>query len=163
MKFTSILSSLILLPALALADDVTFDQIYDEGTESLNFVACSDGLNGLETKGFTTFSSLPNFPFIGGAVAVEGFNSVNCGTCWNLTFVTGGVSRTISVLAIDHAAPGFNIALQSRYYEENLFRRPGTHYQLHNRRHNLFPSAYFIWRNSFTSAMTVTPDSSRHV
>ncbi|KAG6877824.1 hypothetical protein C0993_003608, partial [Termitomyces sp. T159_Od127] len=112
MKFPSILASLTLIPTLAVADSVSFDQVYDDGAESLNNVACSDGPTGLETKGFTTFSSLPNFPFIGGAAAVEGFGSVNCGTCWSLTFVTStGVSNTISVLAIDHAGTGFNIAL----------------------------------------------------
>lgn len=30
-----------------------------------------------------------------------------CGTCWTLTYN----AKTITVLAIDHASPGFNIAL----------------------------------------------------
>ena len=59
--------------------------------------------------GFTTFGSLPDFPFIGGAAAVAGFNSPQCGTCWELTF--NGTS--INVLAIDHTAAGFNIALEA--------------------------------------------------
>ncbi|KAG6884919.1 hypothetical protein C0993_007286 [Termitomyces sp. T159_Od127] len=114
MKFTSILTPLTLLPVFALADSVSFDPVYDNATESLNIVSCSDGPNGLESKGFTTFGSLPNFPFIGGAAAVEGFDSLNCGTCWNLTFVTStGVSNTISVLAIDNAGTGFNIAMEA--------------------------------------------------
>jgi hypothetical protein len=58
-------------------------------------------------QGFTNFSSLPNFPFIGGAAAIPGWNSTECGTCWELTF--NGTS--INVLAIDHAQSGFNIAL----------------------------------------------------
>ena len=56
---------------------------------------------------FPTFGSLPNFPFIGGAAAVAGFNSPECGSCWELTY--NGTS--INVLAIDHADSGFNIAL----------------------------------------------------
>lgn len=38
-----------------------------------------------------------------------GWNSPNCGTCWQLSYQ--GV--TINVLAIDYAAAGFNIALEA--------------------------------------------------
>lgn len=111
MKFTSILSVLF-SASLALAQTITttvsFDQTYDNASGSLDTVSCSDGQNGLETKGFTTFGSLPNFPFIGGAVAVTGFNSAACGTCWALTFN----GKTINVLAIDHST-SFNIALEA--------------------------------------------------
>ncbi|KAI0076216.1 Cerato-platanin [Panus rudis PR-1116 ss-1] len=86
---------------------VSFDETYDNGSQSLATVSCSDGQNGLLTKGFTTFSSLPSFPNIGGAPAVGGWNSEACGTCWELTF--NGTS--INVLAIDSGASGFNIAL----------------------------------------------------
>ena len=55
---------------------------------------------------FPTFGSLPNFPDIGGAAAI-GFNSPECGSCWELTY--NGTS--INILAIDHADSGFNIAL----------------------------------------------------
>ncbi|KAH0588658.1 Allergen Asp f 15 [Termitomyces sp. J132] len=103
MKFTSILS-LIVLPILSLADTVSFDQTYDNQAGSLLTVACSEGS---VVDNFATFGSLPGFPNIGGAAAIAGFGSPNCGTCWNLTFE----STTISVLAIDHAAAGFNIAL----------------------------------------------------
>ncbi|KAJ7475789.1 immunomodulatory protein [Mycena latifolia] len=113
---TSALASLVLFalgPLAALADTAAYDQTYDVASNSLNIVACSDGPNGLETRGFTTFGSLPKFPFIGAVGAVEGWNSVNCGTCWQLTYTnaTGG-KKTIDVLAVDHAAPGtFNVAL----------------------------------------------------
>ena len=50
---------------------------------------------------------MPNFPNIGGAPAVGGFNSPACGTCWNLTFN----DVTISVTALDVGSKGFNIAL----------------------------------------------------
>ncbi|KAJ7773201.1 Cerato-platanin-domain-containing protein [Mycena metata] len=82
---------------------------------SLDVVACSNGVHGLEHLGYTNFGSLPTFPFIGGAGAVEAFDSVNCGTCWQLTYTNGsGAKKSINVLAIDHAAAGtFNIALEA--------------------------------------------------
>jgi hypothetical protein len=86
---------------------LTFDTAYDNAGQSLATVSCSDGPNGLLTKGFTTFKSLPNFPNIGGASVIPGFNSPNCGTCWTLTFQ----NNSLNVLAIDHADAGFNIGL----------------------------------------------------
>ena len=86
---------------------VSYDQTYDNSGQSLSTVACSDGPNGLLTKGFTTFGSLPQFPNIGGAAAVAGWNSAQCGSCWQLTYN----GKSINVLAIDHADSGFNLAL----------------------------------------------------
>ena len=43
---------------------------------------------------------------IGGASTVEGWNSASCGKCYSLTFE----GRSINILAVDHAAEGFNIA-----------------------------------------------------
>ncbi|KAG6816109.1 hypothetical protein H0H87_008566 [Tephrocybe sp. NHM501043] len=112
MKFSVVLPSLALLPALALGVTLSYDETYDKSSGSLTTVACSDGPNGLITAGFSTFGSLPKFPHIGGAAAVEGWNSVNCGTCWNLTYTnTKGVSKSIQVIAVDHVDAGFNIAL----------------------------------------------------
>ncbi|KAK7036384.1 Cerato-platanin [Favolaschia claudopus] len=111
MKFTGF-ASLLVFAVAALADTVSYDQTYDSKSTSLDVVACSNGANGLESKGFKTFGSLPNFPFIGGVGAVEGWDSTNCGTCWQLTYV--GTGKTINVLAVDHSAPGtFNIALEA--------------------------------------------------
>lgn len=101
----AVLAILAALAAPILADTVSFDTVYDDPSVSLDEVACSDGPNGLLTKGFTTFGSLPT-KNIGGAAAVAGFNSPQCGSCWELTF--NGTS--INVLAIDHAGSGFNIA-----------------------------------------------------
>ena len=57
--------------------------------------------------GFHTFGDLPTFPFIGGAPAIEGFDSPACGTCWNVTF--NGTTATVA--AIDAGGPNnFNIA-----------------------------------------------------
>jgi hypothetical protein len=88
MKIIASVSSLVLLAASALSAVVTvsYDNTYDASGGSLSTVACSDGANGLLTKGFTTFGSLPSFPNIGGAAAVPGWNSTNCGTCWALSF-----------------------------------------------------------------------------
>lgn len=59
---------------------------------------------------YPTFGDLPGFPSIGGAFAVEGWDSANCGTCWNLSYA----GKSINVLAVDHAGPGrFNIALKA--------------------------------------------------
>ncbi|KAI0823877.1 Cerato-platanin [Trametes gibbosa] len=108
MKFASLAAALLAIPAaLGETVSVSFDQVYDNGANSLDIVACSDGSNGLINKGFTTFASLPHFPNIGGAPAVTQFNSDACGTCWQLTF--NGTS--INVLAIDVGSKGFNIAL----------------------------------------------------
>lgn len=108
MKFLALAT---IFPALVYGLTASFDPTYDNKSGSLDTVACSNGSNGLENKGFTTFGSLPNFPNIGGAPAVTEFNSVNCGTCWNLTFVnSAGVSKSINILAIDVATPNFNIA-----------------------------------------------------
>jgi len=113
--FLALTSLLVFFAVTTLADTVAYDQTYDNASNSLNIVACSDGANGLETRGFTTLGSLPKFPFIGAAGAVEGWNSVNCGTCWQLTYTNAtGVKKTIDVLAVDHAAPGtFNVALEA--------------------------------------------------
>ncbi|PSR79033.1 hypothetical protein PHLCEN_2v7220 [Hermanssonia centrifuga] len=120
MKFAALTSllcavtaSLALPSARTTTAKVTYDQTYDNPNGSLNSVACSNGVNGLITKGmfpcrYTDFSSLPNFPFIGGVQGVS-WNSTLCGSCWELTYN----GTTIDVLAVDYAAAGFNIALEA--------------------------------------------------
>jgi hypothetical protein len=83
----------------------TYDATYDNPSGSLNGVACSNGANGLVTN-YPTFSSLPTYPFIGGAPGVT-WNSPNCGGCWKLTSTTTGA--WIIYTAIDSSS-GFNIA-----------------------------------------------------
>ena len=110
MKLSTILTSLLAIPT-ALAAVVYYDTVYDQADEALTSVACSNGDNGLITKyHWTDLGDVPNFPNVGAAFAVEGWNSKNCGTCWQLTF--NGTS--INVAAIDHAGAGtFNIALSA--------------------------------------------------
>ncbi|KZT74061.1 Cerato-platanin-domain-containing protein [Daedalea quercina L-15889] len=83
--------------------NVTYDNYYDDGSNSVEYVACSEYL---ETLGYTSLGSLPGFPNIGGAQSITGFDSSACGTCWSLTYG----SNTIYVFAIDTANDGFNIA-----------------------------------------------------
>ncbi|KAI0750311.1 Cerato-platanin [Daedaleopsis nitida] len=107
MQFATLLVALSALASSALGVTVSYDETYDNASGSLTTVACSDGENGLIPKGFSTFGSLPHFPNIGGAAAVAGWNSDQCGTCWQLTYK----GRSINVLAVDHTDAGFNIAL----------------------------------------------------
>lgn len=73
-------------------------------------MACSDGANGLITKyGWQTQGQVKGFPHIGGAQAVAGWNSPNCGTCWQATYN----GRSIYILAIDRASQGLNIAFSA--------------------------------------------------
>ncbi|KAJ5881445.1 Cerato-platanin [Penicillium soppii] len=102
-------------PAAGVAQtvSVSFDPKYDVATSSLNTVACSDGTNGLVTAGYTDFGSLPKFPNIGGSPTILGWNSPNCGACYQLHYSNGKVDNTINVIAIDAAPGGFNIGLQA--------------------------------------------------
>ncbi|KAJ3488549.1 hypothetical protein NLI96_g2748 [Meripilus lineatus] len=116
MRLSSILSVFLPVAATFAAPatnlpivKVTYDRVYDGRDNSLSIVACSNGPNGLLTKGYTNFGSLGNFPVMGGTQYVAGWNSPNCGTCWQLGFN----GRTINVLAIDHADEGFNVSFET--------------------------------------------------
>ena len=115
MKFSTVfaVSALYILPSsLTLAASVAYNTAFDNAAGSLDSVACSDGPNGLETRNYTTFGSLPKFPYIGGAAAVTGWNSPNCGTCWELIYTNAqSQNKIINVLAIDRAGDGFTIGL----------------------------------------------------
>lgn len=108
--FFSKIASVLALAAVAMADTVAYDTGYDDASRSMTAVSCSDGANGLITRyGWQTQGAVAGFPYIGAAAAVSGWNSAQCGTCWQLTYN----GKTINVLAIDHAAAGFNIALDA--------------------------------------------------
>ncbi|KAF9815836.1 hypothetical protein IEO21_04348 [Rhodonia placenta] len=106
MKFTTLLTSALCLVPVVLADTykITYNTVYDNADTSLNDTACSNGVNGLITKG-----SLPDFPYIGGSFAVPHWNSTGCGTCWHLSY--NGIS--IDVAAVDTAGVGFDISLDA--------------------------------------------------
>ena len=79
MKFVSIIA-LLAAPFAISATRVSYDSFYDQGTQSLSTVSCSDGSNGLLTKGYKLFGDLPTFPNIGGSSVVAAYNSPNCGS-----------------------------------------------------------------------------------
>ncbi|KAK8005309.1 SnodPr.t1.c1 [Apiospora arundinis] len=109
MQFSQIFQ-LIAAAATASAASVAYDTGYDNGSRSMTAVSCSDGVNGLITRyGWQTQGQIPKFPYIGAVDAVAGWNSPQCGTCWQLSYN----GKTINVLAVDHAASGFNIALDA--------------------------------------------------
>ncbi|CAG7557377.1 unnamed protein product [Fusarium equiseti] len=91
----------------ASAITVSYDPGYGDANRAMTAVACSDGTNGLIPRyGWSKQGQIPKFPYIGGAQAIAGWNSKNCGTCWKLTYK----GKSINILAIDHTAAGFNIS-----------------------------------------------------
>lgn len=86
----------------------TFDTTYDNPNLSLSTVTCSDGKNGLITKGYSTIGDLPTQD-VGGAPTIKGWNDVNCGACYALTYD----NETVYVMAIDVAVGQFNLALKT--------------------------------------------------
>lgn len=114
MKFSTALVCFVpsLLHSIVYATVVSYDEVYDTRQTSLSNVACSDGSNGMLTRGYTTFGSLPKFPYIGGYSGIASWNSPNCGSCHQLTYTNGtGAKKSINVLAIDKTDEGYNIAL----------------------------------------------------
>ncbi|KAM0555044.1 hypothetical protein ACHAPJ_006392 [Fusarium lateritium] len=107
MKFTGILSALALTSAVS-ATTVSYDTGYDDKSRALTAVSCSDGKNGLITKyGWKTQGNAKSY--VGGVNVIAGWNSPNCGGCYRLEYK----GKKINVLAIDHAAAGFNIGLDA--------------------------------------------------
>ncbi|KAI1092139.1 SnodProt1 [Rostrohypoxylon terebratum] len=108
MQFSK-LAQLLSFVAASSAVTVSYDTGYDDASRSLTAVSCSDGANGLITRyGWQTQGNIPT-TYIGGSDSIAGWNSPNCGACYQLTFN----GKSINVLAIDHAASGFNIALDA--------------------------------------------------
>ncbi|OJA17198.1 hypothetical protein AZE42_00171 [Rhizopogon vesiculosus] len=111
MKFTFItaLLSAVALRAFAVSVYVTYDYTYSNSDGSLNNVACSNGANGLLSKGYTTFGSLPSFPYLGGVPGAS-WNSTLCGSCWAVKYaMPNGTQNTIYITAVDLAAT-FNLS-----------------------------------------------------
>ncbi|KAM3499850.1 hypothetical protein MY10362_006926 [Beauveria mimosiformis] len=109
MHFSSIFS-LAALASAVMGTTVSYDTGYDDGSRSLTKVACSDGDNGLISRyHWQSQGQIPHFPYIGGAQAIGGWNSPECGTCWKVE----AKGRSITVLAIDSAVKGINIGLHA--------------------------------------------------
>ncbi|KAL4063295.1 Cerato-platanin [Scleroderma yunnanense] len=117
MKFTTIIGTLaaFLVPQVALAQStvkVTYDYNYMNATFPLNSTACSNGVNGLVTRGYPTLGSLPSFPNVGGIPGLT-WNSTLCGTCWTLSYTfTNGTTTEVTITAVD-AASTFNLSPQA--------------------------------------------------
>ncbi|EAU80636.2 snodprot1 [Coprinopsis cinerea okayama7 len=92
-----------------LVTTIRYDGAYCNAGASLHTTACSTGSNGLITKGYSTFGSLPTFPRIAGSILVEGWNSTNCGGCYELYYepTNGAGGRSIYVTAVNSAPEGF--------------------------------------------------------
>ena len=117
MKFlTAFTAAALTTCAVATTYTLSYDPVYDQGSTSLNAVACSDGSNGMLSHGYTTFGSIPTFPYIGGAPQITGWNSAYCGTCWVITYTTssGSISKFITAIDVgDEARNGFNLSLEA--------------------------------------------------
>ncbi|KAA8911654.1 Cerato-platanin [Sphaerosporella brunnea] len=110
MQFTTALVALLSLASSAVAGTpvkVVYDTTYDTASQSTLTLACSDGTNGLYTKGYPTLGSLPNFPNVGASATVEGWNSAQCGACYKLYYK----GKTIYVTAVDRASGGVGFVL----------------------------------------------------
>ncbi|EIW85573.1 Cerato-platanin [Coniophora puteana RWD-64-598 SS2] len=106
----------IAAPALAIpttlardTQSVSYDNTYDDGSQSMDTVACSDGVYGLASK-WATFADVPNFPYIAGVPAITGWDSAQCGTCWQLTYAAGDINESIYVTGVDVGRDGFNLS-----------------------------------------------------
>ncbi|EJD54753.1 immunomodulatory protein [Auricularia subglabra TFB-10046 SS5] len=101
MRVLSVLATALSASGIAFATTgaVSYDEAYDNAKLSTRSIACSDGSNGLATKGYKAIGALPSFPNVGGIPAIAGWNSPKCGTCWRLTYGT----RNITFTAIDKA------------------------------------------------------------
>ena len=71
--------ALLIAPFAVSATRVSWNPVYDQGAESLSNVACSNGPNGLLSKGYNEFSDLPTFPNITGS-SVATWDSPYCGS-----------------------------------------------------------------------------------
>ncbi|CUS14168.1 unnamed protein product [Tuber aestivum] len=104
--------SLMAMATSAFAQVATtagYDTVYDNGSLSTLSLACSDGPNGLYTKGYQTLSSLPRFPRVGSIETIPGWNSPNCGKCYKVTYTATGAS--INMIGVDAAASGIVMSL----------------------------------------------------
>ncbi|OKL60005.1 Allergen Asp f 15 [Talaromyces atroroseus] len=89
--------------------NVQYDTTYDNSAESINSVSCSDGTNGLGTKGYNTLGAVPGYPLVGAAPTISGWNSANCGACYSITYA----GTTIYVTAVDAATDSFVLSQEA--------------------------------------------------
>ncbi|EEB91677.1 hypothetical protein MPER_09930, partial [Moniliophthora perniciosa FA553] len=73
--------------------------VYDNRSMEIGRLACGGGENGLVTKGYRTLGDLPFFDNIG-AAHPSSYNSLECGSCWNLTYK----GNWAYIIAVDNAS-----------------------------------------------------------
>ena len=101
---------------------MTFDTVYT-ASESLTSLACSDGKNGLMTRWeYTDLSEM--YPYVAAFSGVEGWNSENCGNCYQIIDVS--TLNSIYVTAIDHAGKDYEFNLAEEAFTE-VFGVEGDH------------------------------------
>ncbi|KAL7269617.1 hypothetical protein RUND412_007706 [Rhizina undulata] len=82
---------------------LSYDAVYNNASESTLLTACSNGENGLYTKGYKTLGDIPTFPYVGAAFTIDGWNSAYCGTCYQITY--NGTS--FNMTGLDVSLDGF--------------------------------------------------------
>ena len=86
-----------------------YDTRYDNLDAPIDDLSCSDGENGLITKGYPTLGSLiQGKPHVDvGAKFNVSWNSSECGTCYSIMYNL----RSIYIIAVDNAGDsGFNLS-----------------------------------------------------
>jgi len=115
MKFTlAFVTSILLVGASAVSatsGTASWDDAYGTGSNSLNIFACSDGENGLVSQ-YPTLANIPGFPNVGAAPTIAGWNSENCGACFQLTWTSSkGKTNTIYIIGVDTSRSTGNFVL----------------------------------------------------
>ncbi|KAJ2917032.1 hypothetical protein MD484_g3404, partial [Candolleomyces efflorescens] len=105
--FATLAYTLVAVAQQPIQSTINYDDRYCVGPTSLQTTACSTGENGLITRGFPTFGSLPTFPGIAGSQFVEGFNSTSCGACWRVSYPDTG--RSVVLTLVNNAPTGFTL------------------------------------------------------
>ncbi|KAF2483397.1 SnodProt1 [Neohortaea acidophila] len=82
---------------------VRYDNTYDNPSNSLTKVACSDGEHGL-IYGFNTLADIPSE--VASISTISGWNSAVCGQCYSLEFE----GRKIHFLGIDSKPDGVDLS-----------------------------------------------------
>ncbi|KAJ3563300.1 hypothetical protein NP233_g9025 [Leucocoprinus birnbaumii] len=107
--FVLLASALAVVPAFAQPPSpsvLNYDTRFDDPNGSLGSTACSADVGNLQ--GHHTFGSIPNFPHIAGSFLIEGFNSTNCGACYELSYTRAdGTQVYLPFTIINTADRGF--------------------------------------------------------
>lgn len=115
MKLSAVAAVLgLATPVFSQTYTLLYDTLYDgTQTQFLHNVACSTGPNGLITYGYNTMGEIPTYPNLGGAPQVEGYNSIYCGSCWDLTYTDSrGESSSVTYTAVNsgNGADGYSMS-----------------------------------------------------